>query len=202
MAILGIEHIQVAITPGDEERARWFYGELLGMAEVAKPATLAGRGGCWFQCGAQQVHCGVEDEIAATRRHPAFRCDDLDELRARLTVAGIDTYEDAPLPGFRRFYCVDPFENRIELLERVAADGPCYDRPEMAYRDYSGWTKEQVAADMAELRRERESPAGRLQAESALKSMTTARAAVFAETGGRGIPDEWLQEALDESEDD
>ena len=202
MAILGIEHIQVAITPGGEERARWFYGELLGMAEVTKPESLAGRGGCWFQCGAQQVHCGVEAEVAPTRRHPAFRCDALDSLRVRLTAAGIATYEDAPLPGSRRFYCVDPFGNRLEFLESVAADGGCYDRPEMAYRDYSSWTKEQVALDLAELRRERESPAGRLQAEDALSSITAARETILARTGGLGIPDEWIQEALDESEDD
>lgn len=202
MAILGIEHVQVAILPGGEERARWFYGGLLGLAEVAKPESLVGRGGCWFQCGAQQVHCGVEEDIAPTRRHPAFRSDDLDGLRARLNAAGLETYEDAPLPGFRRFYCADPFGNRIELLETVPDEGPCYDRPETVYRDYSGWTTEQVAADMAALRRERESPAGRLQAENALKSMAAARALIFAETGGRGIPGEWLQEALDESEDD
>jgi catechol 2,3-dioxygenase-like lactoylglutathione lyase family enzyme len=121
MAILGIDHVQVAILPGGEDQARWFYGELLGMAEVAKPDTLASRGGCWFQCGLQQVHCGVEAEIAPTRRHPAFRTDGLAALRKRLTANGIVTSEDAPLPGFSRFYAMDPFGNRVELLETLPA---------------------------------------------------------------------------------
>ena len=49
--ILGLDHAQVAAPRGSEEQARAFYGGTLGMAEVAKPAALAGRGGVWFQCG-------------------------------------------------------------------------------------------------------------------------------------------------------
>ena len=30
------------------------------MPELPKPAELAKRGGAWFQCGAQQLHVGVE----------------------------------------------------------------------------------------------------------------------------------------------
>jgi hypothetical protein len=33
---------------------------VLGMPEVPKPSTLAGRGGVWFACGEQQLHCGVD----------------------------------------------------------------------------------------------------------------------------------------------
>ena len=84
MRILGIDHVQVSITPGGEDAARRFYGEVLGMPEVAKPDTLAGRGGVWFACGAQQIHCGVEDAVAPSRRHPALRTDDLEAVRVRL----------------------------------------------------------------------------------------------------------------------
>ncbi len=119
MIIVGLDHVQVAILPGGEAAARHFYGEVLGLPEVAKPATLAGRGGVWFACGAQQLHCGVEDPVAPSRRHPALRTDDLDAARARLQAAGFPIRTDAELPGFRRFYTEDPFGNRVELLQPV-----------------------------------------------------------------------------------
>ena len=117
MAILGIAHVQVAIAPGGEDAARAFYGGLLGMGEIAKPESLADRGGCWFGAGPQEVHCGVEEPIAPTRRHPAFLVDDLDGLRGSLEAAGTPIQDDRDLPGFRRFYATDPFGNRLEFLQ-------------------------------------------------------------------------------------
>ncbi len=117
MSIVGLDHVQVAITPGGEAAARAFYGETLGMPELDKPASLAERGGVWFACGAQQLHCGVEEQVAPSRRHPALLTDDLDGLRIRLEEAGFPTAIDAALPGFRRFFTRDPFGNRIEVLQ-------------------------------------------------------------------------------------
>ncbi len=115
--MLGLDHVQVAITPGAESAARHFYGEVLGLAEVEKPASLADRGGVWFQCGTQQLHCGVEPEVAPTRRHPALLTDDLEALRSRLVKAGIATSDDRQIPGYRRFYAQDPFGNRLEFMQ-------------------------------------------------------------------------------------
>lgn len=120
MTIHGIAHVQVAITPGGEEAARAFYGGLLGLAEVPKPPSLADRGGCWFACGPQEIHCGVEDEVAPSKRHPALLTDELEALKARLEAAGVRTAVDRELPGYRRFYAYDPFGNRLELLQPVA----------------------------------------------------------------------------------
>ena len=119
MTILGIAHVQVGITHAGEALARRFYGELLGLVEVPKPESLAGRGGAWFACGAQQIHCGVEAEVAPGRRHPALLTDGLDALRARLEAAGVRTSDEPPIPGYRRFYGYDPFGNRVEFLEAV-----------------------------------------------------------------------------------
>jgi catechol 2,3-dioxygenase-like lactoylglutathione lyase family enzyme len=117
MSILGLAHVQLPITPGGEDAARAFYSGLLGLPEIAKPPSLADRGGCWFACGEQQIHCGVESEFEAGRRHPALLTDGLDGLRARLEVAGVPVQDDRPLPGYRRFYATDPFGNRIEFLQ-------------------------------------------------------------------------------------
>lgn len=119
MAIVGLDHVQVSIPPGGEDEARRFYGDLLGLPEIPKPSTLAGRGGVWFACGPQQLHCGVEEAVAPSRRHPALRTDDLDALLARLAAARCPIRTDAELPGYRRFYTEDPFGNRIECLEKM-----------------------------------------------------------------------------------
>lgn len=119
-AIRALDHVQLAAPAGCEEAARQFYGELLGLAEVPKPATLAGRGGVWFALGnasGQGLHIGVEQPFAPARKaHPALLVDKLDALAERLTAAGVTVVWDAELPGYRRFYAFDPWGNRLELL--------------------------------------------------------------------------------------
>jgi catechol 2,3-dioxygenase-like lactoylglutathione lyase family enzyme len=87
--------VQVAAPAGCEDEARAFYGDLLGLLELEKPAALAGRGGCWFACGPQQLHIGVSEAFApATKAHPALLLRDsaaLAALVARLGAAGCPT---------------------------------------------------------------------------------------------------------------
>lgn len=114
----GIDHIQVAAPKGSEDDARKFYGEVLGMIELEKPESLKGRGGCWFQCGLQEVHVGIEEPFTPSKKaHPGFITDDLDGLRVALTTAGFLVKEDAPIAGRNRIFSEDPFGNRIEFLE-------------------------------------------------------------------------------------
>lgn len=118
--ILGLHHILIAAPPRCEAEARAFYGGVLGLPEIPKPAGLRERGGVWFRCGAQELHVGVEPEFRPARKaHPAFLVRDLDGLRERLTRWGAAVSDDVPLPGFRRFHAVDPFGNRLEFLEPV-----------------------------------------------------------------------------------
>jgi hypothetical protein len=69
---LHIDHVQLAMPRGEEERARRFFVEVLGMVEIPKPPELAKRGGCWFASGGVQIHLGVEDEDR--RRRPTRLC--------------------------------------------------------------------------------------------------------------------------------
>jgi catechol 2,3-dioxygenase-like lactoylglutathione lyase family enzyme len=117
--ITGIDHVQLAIPAGAEESARQYYGSLLGMAEVPKPAALAGRGGCWFSSGSAVLHLGVEQPFSPARKaHPALLVSDLDALFERLAAAGYaGTRADNELLGVRRFHSFDPFGNRIEFQQ-------------------------------------------------------------------------------------
>ncbi len=111
--------MQLAAPVGCEDEARRFYGGLLGLSELDKPAALRGRGGAWFACGAQQLHIGVTPDFSpATKAHPALRVasSDLDSLAERLEEAGMELSWDEAIPDVRRFYVADPWGNRLELI--------------------------------------------------------------------------------------
>ncbi len=57
---LAIDDFQLAMPADEEETARIFFRDLLGMVEIPKPVELAKRGGCWFQSGVVQIHVGVD----------------------------------------------------------------------------------------------------------------------------------------------
>jgi catechol 2,3-dioxygenase-like lactoylglutathione lyase family enzyme len=119
--MLGIDHVQVAAPPGSEATARRFFGDLLGLPELSKPAALRSRGGAWFACGAHQLHVGIAEDFApATKAHPALAVAgaDLGRLAARLLDAGCPVQWDDAIPDTRRFYTTDPWGNRIELVGR------------------------------------------------------------------------------------
>jgi catechol 2,3-dioxygenase-like lactoylglutathione lyase family enzyme len=113
-----IDHIQLAAPEGCEPAAREFYGSLLGMKEIEKPSKLRTRGGCWFECGDQQLHIGVEKNFApAKKAHPALAVPDLDGLRHALVARGVAVIDDDTITGTRRFYAEDPWGNRLEFVE-------------------------------------------------------------------------------------
>jgi len=114
-----LDHVQLCVPPGAETRAREFYGVLLGLAEIEKPEPLQGRGGLWFQIADIQLHIGVEADHSRSKRHPAFEVENIETVRKHLETNGVRTRDEIPLAGIRRFSFFDPFDNRIELLERT-----------------------------------------------------------------------------------
>ncbi len=126
-----LHHVQVACPPGGEDGARRFYGEGLGLTEVAKPSELAGRGGAWFRAFDEagevtaELHVGVEDPFAPARKaHPALLLDNVEQLEAvglRLGRLGfeVDYTQRHNFPGFERLHAFDGHGNRVELLAGV-----------------------------------------------------------------------------------
>lgn len=118
--ILGLDHMQIAIPVGSESEAIAFYGELLGLVQLPKPAEMAGRGGAWFQAGAMQIHLGADPSFTpATKAHPALIVSGLEALVASLQAAGHEVRPGTTVDGVTQTFTDDPFGNRIELVAAV-----------------------------------------------------------------------------------
>jgi len=111
----GIDHVQLAIPVGSEDRARAFYVGVLGLVEVPKPPVMAARGGAWFEAGSTVVHVGADpDFVPARKAHPALLVAD---LRSLVAERALDVRWSDEIPDTVRCHLDDPFGNRIELVE-------------------------------------------------------------------------------------
>lgn len=114
-----LDHVNVTVPAAREASARRFYGEVIGLTEIAKPDAAPGRGGAWYACGAVQLHLSLEERPAgepASRRHVCVLVADLAGARAACVATGLAIEpDDRPIPGWSRFYVRDPGGNRIEI---------------------------------------------------------------------------------------
>lgn len=116
--IIALDHIQLAMPAGSQDRIRGFYCDLLGMVEQPKPDVLQARDGFWASAGTLAVHFGIAPDFhPATKAHPAFIVDDIDGLFTRLTAQGHAPKWDQALPEIRRFFVNDPVGNRLEIMD-------------------------------------------------------------------------------------
>jgi catechol 2,3-dioxygenase-like lactoylglutathione lyase family enzyme len=114
---LRLQHVSIAIPPGGEERARAFYGGLLGLEERDVLPKLDPARFIWYRAGGDlELHLMLMDETPADRPHFCLVVDgDLGELRRRIEAAGVETNDPTELVGRPRFTCRDPFGNLVEL---------------------------------------------------------------------------------------
>jgi catechol 2,3-dioxygenase-like lactoylglutathione lyase family enzyme len=115
---LELQHVSVPMPRGGGDAARSFYGGLLGLEERDVPPKLDPSELVWFRAGCDlELHLFESDEQAPESQHFCLRLGDgaLDDLRARLEAAGVETAEAEEIVGRPRFMCRDPFGNRIEL---------------------------------------------------------------------------------------
>ena len=113
-----LDHVQLAIPPGSEDRCDEFYVGLLLFTRLEKPPILAAHGGRWYQRDEATLHLGVEESfLPAKKAHPAFIIDFYDGMVARLGHAGVEVRPDDSVPGLRRCHVDDPVGNRLELID-------------------------------------------------------------------------------------
>lgn len=119
-SILRVQHAQITIPTGTEAEARAFYCDFLGLREIPKPESLHGRGGFWLEIGSFQVHVGTENDFdrTKTKAHLAYEVENLEGWREKLESFDIKIIEGRSIPGYNRFEFRDPFENRVEFLEK------------------------------------------------------------------------------------
>jgi len=113
-----LNHIQLCIPNNKEAEGKKFYCEILGLEEIEKPLHLKKNGGFWLKIADIELHIGTENSKNESKRHPAFEVENLYQIKLALEKNGIRIKEDSALPLFNRFSFYDPFNNRIELLER------------------------------------------------------------------------------------
>ena len=111
----------------DVDRARDFYGRILGLPELVRPNV--GRPGLWFGVGSNELHLSVQPDVKGGRHnlslHPNERPDrlgghvaytmsgGLDEIARHLEREGIPFARGAA--GLPQIFCEDPAGNLVEL---------------------------------------------------------------------------------------
>lgn len=117
--VTALHHVNVTAPVELEGAAKNFYGSVLGLQEVPKPATSR-QSGAWYQIGAVQLHLSVEAEpqSSLSSRHICLTVADLAEAEQRFRHAGVEIIPDPrPLPGSSRFYVRDPAGNQLEIVQ-------------------------------------------------------------------------------------
>ena len=116
-----IHHVNVTVPRSLEDATKHFYGVVMGMTEVPKPASTRGRCGAWFQLGVVQLHLSVEDGVENnSKRHVCYAVNNLSDAEERFRAGGVEILpDDRPIPGVQRFYVRDPGGNRLEIVEAV-----------------------------------------------------------------------------------
>ena len=64
-----LDHIQLAIPQGSENKCRQFWIGCLHFEEIEKPEPLRARGGAWFLKDTLEVHLGVETPFSAATNY-------------------------------------------------------------------------------------------------------------------------------------
>jgi catechol 2,3-dioxygenase-like lactoylglutathione lyase family enzyme len=115
MRVTHLDHVSVIIT--DVERSRRFYGEILGLREIAPPPTFDFVV-VWYDLGGQTLHLLLKPQPDTFGpRHFALHVNDVQAVRDHCRAHGVDVEETVRIPNADRFFIRDPDGNRIELIQ-------------------------------------------------------------------------------------
>lgn len=116
--ITSLHHVNVTVSADLEVAAKEFYGSVVGLKQIPKPATSR-QSGAWYEIGNAQLHLSVEnEEQLLSSRHVCFTVSDLAEAEQRFRDAGVEIIADPrPNPDSPRFYVRDPAGNMLEIVQ-------------------------------------------------------------------------------------
>lgn len=111
-----VQHVSLVRPHGSDADARRFYGDLLGFEELPVPSSLAHLDLIWYRIGDDELHLLGRDMMPGDAgQHLCIEVDDVAVLRERLLEAGLAIGNDPDITNRPRFFCSDPFGNRIEF---------------------------------------------------------------------------------------
>lgn len=111
-----IDHFHICVPPERLEEALIFYTQIIGLGLTERPDVFGAKG-YWFDVAGAQLHIGVEPALPPSIRHTALEITNLAAARIYLEKNGVEISDEPVIPGRTRFSFVDPFGNRMELLE-------------------------------------------------------------------------------------
>ena len=116
-----LQHTSVPMTPGGDDEARAFYGDVLGMREIPKPEGLAAMTVVWFAANedGDEVHVFQEETMGSNSavQHLCLEVDDIEGYKTRLRQHGYEFRIPEEIHNRPRLFVRDPFENLLELVE-------------------------------------------------------------------------------------
>jgi catechol 2,3-dioxygenase-like lactoylglutathione lyase family enzyme len=117
IAFKRVDHFHVCVPPERLEEAKEFYTKVIGLQLIDRPDDLFSSAGYWLNIGDVQLHIGVEPALQPSIRHTAMEVIDVDAARKHLEDNNVEILEEPLIPGRKRFAFIDPFGNRMELLQ-------------------------------------------------------------------------------------
>lgn len=117
-----LHHVSIPVGPGELDEGRRFYRQAFGLSEIPSPTSLGPERVAWFDLDGRELHLFLEEgaNLTPSGRHLAFEVDDIEAARQRLIEHGVQIEPPDPeIPNRPRFFCHDPFGNRIEVTQIV-----------------------------------------------------------------------------------
>jgi len=120
IGIKKLNHVNVTVPASREAAAKDFYGVLLGLQQIAKPAGPRQNVGAWYELDGAQIHLSLEDGVnnEASDRHVCYQVEDVEAAQRQFRDAGIELIPDPrPVAGQTRFFVRDPGGNLLEITQ-------------------------------------------------------------------------------------
>jgi catechol 2,3-dioxygenase-like lactoylglutathione lyase family enzyme len=121
LAVEALHHVSISVT--QLEPAKRFYGEVLGLGEIPRPAFDFP--GAWYELGDRQLHLLVHSrqrtlrgttEVDPRDGHFALRVTDYEAALEHLRAHGVEIVESPRNPTpWSQIYVTDPDGNVVEL---------------------------------------------------------------------------------------
>jgi catechol 2,3-dioxygenase-like lactoylglutathione lyase family enzyme len=122
IGLIRFNHVNVTVSSALEAAAKHFYGAVVGLPEIPKPAGTRQSIGAWYQLGEMQLHLSVEEGVQnqLSDRHVCYQVSDAAAASREFRNAGIEIIPDPrPVAGQSRFFVRDPGGNMIEVTQKT-----------------------------------------------------------------------------------